>query len=253
MMIDDDAQTLEEIKIAIEDNNIDKARSLLRPLMERNIVEAFYFASRVAYTQEQALEFLRYALQLDPKNTRVRASLDNLEALYKTQTQNSLVISDPNVPLASNDVKEKVEKTLSLFRQYHWQVISHDNDHAQLWRRQTMTGINAFVLGIGLHVIGFILTGVLLATADKMHVFIEADEDVILLTTSKGNTIINRPEQAVIFLDKTRGTTFWRGLFLAFAGVLVTTLFCLFLAWQAPQFFEALVPAIATEVFAPDI
>lgn len=250
-MINDDIQTLEQIKSAIDEDNIDKARSLLRPLMERNVVEAFYFASRVAYTQEQALEFLRYALQLDPNNTRVRASLDNLETLYKTQT--NLVITDPHAPVISNRVKERIEATIGLFRQYHWRVISQDADHAQLWRRQTMTGINAFILGLGLHLPGLILTAILLLTADKMHVFIEADDDAILLTTSKGNTLINRPEQSIIFLDKTRGTTLWRGILLAFAGVLLTTIAYLLLVWQAPHFFEALIPALATEIYTPDI
>ena len=70
---------------AIEAGDIELARSLLRPLMNENNVEAFYLASRVAYTQEQALEFLRYALQLDPTNKAVRESLTGLEKIYTSQ------------------------------------------------------------------------------------------------------------------------------------------------------------------------
>ncbi|GAB5494266.1 MAG: hypothetical protein Phog2KO_44810 [Phototrophicaceae bacterium] len=250
-MVNDDQEILEQIKLAIEENNIDRARSLLRPLMERNVVDAFYFASRVAYTQEQALEFLRYALQLDPDNSTVRDSLTELETLYKTQT--SLVITDPNAVPVSDDIKAKIDKTVGLFRQYHWDVIVQEDNHAQLVRRQTMSDLNAFVLGLGLHLFGLFLTGCLLATSDKMHVFIEADENDILLSSSKGDMLLRRPEQAIIFLDKTRGTTFGRGVLFALAGLTITTIAYFLLTWQAHSWFDFAMRAIAPEVFLPDI
>ena len=229
--MNDDARIIDIVKSAIENNRIDEARSLLRPLMKRNVTEAFYLASRVAYTQEQALQFLRYALELDPDNRQVSDALGELETLYANQT--NLVIADPDAaPPVSTNIKAKVEKTVALFKRYGWQVIIQEDDNAQFMRRDTMSAVNAFVLGLGLHLFGVILTIILLLSAQRLHSFIEADDDELFLSSTKGDMLLHRPQQAVIFLDKHNGVSMFQGILWAMIGMLITTAIIALLMWQ---------------------
>src|SRR5690606_5788385 len=138
--------------------------------------------------------------------------------------QTSLAIANPNVTPVSTNVKGKVTATIALFQEYGWQLISQGDDNAQFMRRHTMSGINAFVLGLGLHLGGLVLTIILLLSAQRLHAFIEADEDDLLLSSSRGDMLLHRPQQAIIFLDKTKGISFWRGVGLALLGVIITTI-----------------------------
>jgi|GEM_PF-5183692 len=246
--MNDDARILELIRSSIDDNRIEEARSLLRPLMERNVVEAFYLASKVAYTQEQALEFLRYALELDPDNTIAREALTKLETLYTNQSnQTGLTIADPGRVAVSAPVKEKVQNVVALFEDYGWKTVIQGDDNAQFARRQTMSALNAFFLGLLFHVPGLILTLVLILTGKRLHAFIEADEDDIVLSTSTGDMLLHRPRQAVIFLDKTSGVNLVRGLALAALGVLLGSLVIWLLLWQTNMAFTDMFEAIATQ------
>lgn len=248
----DDTRIIAMIKTAIENNRIDEARSLLRPLMQRNVTEAFYLASRVAYTQEQALEFLRYALELDPDNVQVQESLASLESLYANQT--NLTIADPNIVPVAISVKEKVDKTVNLFKHYGWQIIIQEDDNAQFMRRHSMSAVNAFVLGLGLHLLGVILTIGLFLSGERLHAFVEADDDDLFLSSTKGEMLLHRPQQAVIFLDKHSGVSMLRGVLWAIIGMLVTTAVIALLMWRlslipVDSWIE---PFLVTPMFYPD-
>lgn len=245
----DTAEQLQLIEEAINNNNTEEARQLLRPLMEENVVEAFYYASRVAYTQEQSLEFLEYALQLEPNNTLVRERLKQLQQLYDNQS--ALIIAEPPAYQAQTRIQEKITTAVDLFKSYGWQVVLQEDDHAQLKRRQTMSAFNAFILGLMLHLFGFVLVIILIISANIMHVFIEADEDDLLLTTSKGDTLLTRPEQSIIFLDKTRGINLWQGLLWAGLGVIIATIMLLLLKWQVDTAFQNLNDALILPTSTP--
>jgi hypothetical protein len=69
----------EEIKQAIETDNIEQARSLLKKaLNNRPTADTYYYASRVALNSQQREQFLRKALELDPWNEKAAGEWENL-------------------------------------------------------------------------------------------------------------------------------------------------------------------------------
>ncbi|MEM9952102.1 MAG: hypothetical protein AAF846_10900 [Chloroflexota bacterium] len=229
----DDEKILALVQSSIDNNRVEEARSLLRPLMQRNVTEAFILASRVAYTQEQALEFLRYALELEPDNTQVRSSLEQLESLYANQTTLALPVNTPSAN--SSNTKDRIDQTVALFRKYGWEVIIQEDDNAQFSRRDTMSAMSAFVLGLGLHIAGVLIVIASLLSSKRVHAFVEADAQDLFLTSSRGEMLLHRPQQAIIFLDKTRGVAIWRGVIYAMLGMLVMTVFLSLFWWQTAQ------------------
>jgi hypothetical protein len=229
----DDSKILELVQIAIDEGRIEDARTLLRPLMERNVIEAFYHASRVAYTQEQALEFLRYALLLEPENELVRKQVETLEQVYTGQ--NNAIVPVPAELPASKTAASRIKKTSSLFNLHGWQIISQDAELAHLVRRQSMSAVSAFVIGLFFNIPGLLILLAILLTGEKLHIFIEADEDDILLSSNKGNQIISHPQQAIIMIEKFRGVRFWQGMAFGFLGFLFSSIILFFLFVQTQQ------------------
>ena len=224
--------SIDEVSRAIEDGNLEKARDLLRPLLNENNVEAFYLASRVAYTQEQALEFLRYALQLEPKNDMVRKALAGLEKVYNSQ--------QAIVPVnrATVAIKEKLEQTAAIFQKHGWKLEESDDDMVHLSRRRSVTASSAFLLSMFLHLPGMLLTLWSVLTSEKIHVFIEADDDSLLITSNKMERLITKPQQAILIVESIRGLSVRRAIIWSLLGVLVATIGWYGLYWYANWSFQ---------------
>lgn len=65
-----------EIKQAIDSFDIDRARKLLSTALKEANAETYYLASMVALNNQQKLEFLDKALELDPHFEKAFAELD---------------------------------------------------------------------------------------------------------------------------------------------------------------------------------
>lgn len=64
------------IKQAIEDNELEKARQLLRPMLQNEpSSEVYYWASKVSVDQQQRQTFLEKAIELDPFHAEARKEL----------------------------------------------------------------------------------------------------------------------------------------------------------------------------------
>jgi hypothetical protein len=227
-----DSKVLELSQIAIEEGRIEDARTLLRPLMERNVVESYFYASRVAYTQEQALEFLRYALLLEPENEAVKKQLTELEQVYEGNRPLAIVPSPEAEPVPSDN---RIKKTVSLFKKHGWTLISREAKLAHLMRRRSTSAMSCFVMGLALNIVGLVLLVYILLSGEKIHVFVEVDEDDILLTSSKGEQFISHPQQAIIMIEKYGGVRFWQGMLFGFIGFAISSIVLAFLIWQMGQ------------------
>lgn len=224
--------SIDDVSKAIEAGKIEKARNLLRPLMDENNPEAFHLASRVAYTQEQALEFLRYALQLDPTNDTVRQALTGLESLYTSQQ--AIIPANP----ATSVIKEKLEATAIIFQKHGWQLVEQDDDMVHLSRRRSVTASSAFIMGLLLHLPGLLITLWSVLTSEKIHVFIEADADNLLITSNKAERLISKPQQAILIVESIRGTTLRQAIFWSLFGVLLASAGWYGMYWYANFTFQ---------------
>ena len=226
-----DSKVLELAGTAIEEGRIEDARTLLRPLMERNVVESFFYASRVAYTQEQALEFLRYALLLDPDNDVVKQQLSALEQVYEARP--TAIIASPETETVPTD--NRMKKTVQLFKKHGWKILSRDEKIAHLIRRRSTSAISCFIMGLSLNIVGLVLLLIILLTGEKIHVFIEVDDNDILLTSSKGEQFISHPQQAIIMIEKYGGVRFWQGMLIGLIGFVISSVVLVYLTWQTGQ------------------
>lgn len=241
-----DSKVLELARLAIEEGRIEDARTLLRPLMERNIVESYFYASRVAYTQEQALEFLRYALLLEPSNEAVKQQLSALEEVYEGRPM--AIIASPETEPSPAD--NRVKKTALLFKKHGWKIISREEKLAHLMRRRGTSAISCFLMGLTMNIVGLVLLLVIFLTSEKIHVFIEADDDDILLTSSKGEQFISHPQQAIIMIEKYGGLRLWQGMLLGLVGFLIGSIVLVFFVWQTGQNFNLALDALQATLTA---
>lgn len=237
--MNDDKTILEIAKRAINDNRQDEARSLLNPLLKRNVTEAFYLASKVATTQEQALKFLRHALTLDPDNTGVRNQLFKLEMLYENKGIVTLANLVDNPQLMPD---KKIEETVALFEKYGWDIVAQRENYAQFIRKPTLSIKTAFFSGLIFHIVGMVWLILIFLTLNKVHASVETNGNDLVLTTPKGELGITYPEQTIVFLERTQGKTLFPSLISNFIGVLIATIIIGLSIWQFDFLYEEILP-----------
>lgn len=216
MMQVDASQKLQLAQVAIDNGDIDLARDLLRPLMASNVVEAFYLASRVAYTQEQALGFLRHALQLAPNDIRLKRQIAELERLYQAPQ-----ILASTTTFGDEAASDKIRKAIALFESKGWTILDKTAETAHVAKRQVMSAASAFLVGLMLNIIGVGLIIVLSLASRREHVFIEADTHDLLLSTKRGERLMSQPSEVIFVIDEMNSTSRWAALLWVLLGAAV--------------------------------
>lgn len=225
----DDKQILEIAKRAIEDGRKEDAKYLLRPLMKRNNTDAYILATKLASSQEQALNIMRAALQIDPDNARVQKRLEELTAIYKgdeSKPLGELVNDSPTV--GSKHLAETVE----LFQQYRWEVVSHRSNYAQFMRARGISAIAAFLLGLFMNVAGFIWLIFIYGFSEKEHSSISAIGNQLHLDYENDEVDFYYPEQFVVFLEEKNTSSFLAAMFYCFLGAIPSSIAIGILGWE---------------------
>lgn len=217
--MDDDKTILEIARRAIADGRKEDAQSLLKPLMKRDVAEAFVLASNVAKSQEHALKLLQHALGLDPDNTRIKEHLLSLARLYRKQnikTVGELVSDSPTL------TDEMVNETVELFKKYGWELVGQRKGYAQFMRKPKLSNSTSLIVGFAFSIIGILIILAYMFSS-KDHVFIEADGNAIKLSHEKDDIIIDYPEQSLIWLEKHRSISLGRGILLSLIGAMLSS------------------------------
>lgn len=220
MATNDDKTILDIAKRAIEAGRESEARSLLHPLMKRDVTEAYFLATKVAKNQEQALIFINRAMLLDPDNHRIQTRLLELQKIYDAQNKKTVGEMATDSPTVDS---HKIEETVELFEDYGWQVVGRRSGYAQFMRKSGMTASTAFICGLFLNVIGVIFALTIYLLSESRHMFIELDNDSIRLSRMGDEIFIDYPEQSLVFLEKTKVLSLQQALIYVLIGVLIST------------------------------
>lgn len=219
--MDDDKTILKIAKRAIDDGRKEDARSLLIPVMKRDVPEAFVLASNIAKNQEHALKLLQHALALDPDNVRIKEHLISLAKIYKKQNTKMVGELVGDSPTVSDDL---IDETAMLFKKYGWQIVGQRKGYAQFIRKSRLTITSAFLLALVFNFFGVLLLVAIHTFSEKDHVFIEADGDILTVSSPERDSQIAYPEQSLLFLEKTRSITISKALFVSIPGVIINSL-----------------------------
>ena len=105
-----------QIKMAIESQEIVRARELLRDALKDADAETYFLASKVSVDEEQREEFLKKAISIDPFHTEARAALRKMEeqskhpiAISLSKLGTTLIPSD-DLPQRERDLLDEIRK-----------------------------------------------------------------------------------------------------------------------------------------------
>jgi hypothetical protein len=95
--------TLDDIRAAIDSFDLDRARQLLREAFQNPDAETYFLASRAAIDDDQRVEFLQKAVELDPFHEKAR---NGLKKLNTSSSPPPPANTAPSEPVANNQESE---------------------------------------------------------------------------------------------------------------------------------------------------
>ena len=95
--------TLDDIRAAIDSFDLDRARQLLREAFQNPDAETYFLASRAAIDDDQRVEFLQKAAELDPFHEKAR---NGLKKLNTSSSPPPPANTAPSEPVANNQESE---------------------------------------------------------------------------------------------------------------------------------------------------
>jgi hypothetical protein len=92
------SDTLQEIRDAINNFDVDHARELLRDAMKSPNAETYYLASMVAFDENQKKNFLEKALEIDPFHEEAYRALNGAQTQAKAASETTPPADEPITP-----------------------------------------------------------------------------------------------------------------------------------------------------------